>query len=348
MAVALAAILAAAGCSGSSAPDVPDASDDAGDDASDDAAPDVALPPACSETDPRSPPTTLIVMPDQGQAPFVAVLDKATATIDMLDYDLGQGEILSTLLAKAQAGVAVRVILDASEQSFNQPAFDSLGSAGAEVEWSDPQFTYMHAKSFVVDGVEAVISTGNFVASQMAEERNYAVVDDDAQDVAELSALIAADWARQVPDLSCTRLLVSPVNSKPRILALIASATTTLDVESMELSDTDVQAALVAAQKRGVAMRVIIADTNFVSANSAVETFLTGASIPGKTLSDPVVHVKSILVDGARAYLGSENLSWTSLTKNREVGVEIVESQGEDVAGMEATFDEDWAAASTF
>jgi cardiolipin synthase len=338
------ALLFVCACSGG-----PSADSDAGSDA--DVAPDVveaSPPPACSETDPRTPPAALIVMPDDGQTPFTNVLDKATTSIDVLVYDLGSGGILTTLVTKAKAGVGVRVILDATQQPYDQAAYDSLSAAGAQVEWSDPQFTYMHAKTFVVDGVEAVISSGNFVASQMAAERNYAVVDDDPQDVAVLSALISADWARQAPDLSCTRLLVSPVNAKSRILALIGSAQTTLDVESMELSDTDVQAALVAAQKRGVALRVIIADTGFVSSNANVETFLTGASIPGKTLAYPMVHVKSILVDGARAYLGSENLSWTSLTKNREVGVELVAANGENVARMEATFEKDWGNATTF
>jgi len=319
--------------------------DDAGTDAVEEEA---APPPACDETDPRSPPLSLIVMPDAGQTPFSNALAAATTSIAMLIYDLGAGQVRDTLVAKAKAGVSVRVIFAVSEQTYNQTAYDQLAAAGAQVEWSSPEFTYMHAKAFVVDGAHALVSTGNFSATQMAQERNYAVLDDDPQDVASLAALIDADWARQPPDLSCTRSLVSPVNAKDRILALIGSAQATLDVESMELSDTDVQSALVAAQQRGVALRVIIADTNFVSSNTAAEAFLTGASIPGKTLSTPLVHVKSIIVDGARAYLGSENLSWTSLTKNREVGVELVKQNGEDVDAMEATFEKDWASATTF
>jgi len=342
--------LVAAACN-SSAPSAAPASDDAGVEAGDDASDDVAevsLPPACSETVPRTPPAQLLVMPDAGQGPFVDSLQKATASIHALSYDLGTGGILTTLEAKAKAGLDVRVILDTSEQSFDQPAFDALKAAGAQVEWSAPQFTYMHAKTFVVDGKEAVVSSGNFVLSQMEEERNFAVIDDDPQDVAVLSALIDADWARATPDLSCTRFLVSPVNSKPRILSLIQSAKTSLDVESMEFADTDVQAAVLAAQKAGVAVRVLIADLGFVPENSAAEQFLTSSSIPGKTLATPVLHVKAIVVDGARAYLGSENLSYTSLMENREVGVEIVAANGEDVAAMEATFEKDWAAGSTF
>jgi len=65
-------------------------------------------------------------------------------------------------------------------------------------------------------------------------------------------------------------------------------------------------------------------------------------------MATPEVHVKAIMVDGDRAYLGSENLSYTSLTENREVGLELLSSSGEDVAKMEATFEKDWGGATPF
>lgn len=251
-------------------------------------------------------------------------------------------------MSKAKAGVDVHVILDTGEQPNDQPAYDALADAGAKVEWSSTQFQYMHAKTFVVDGKESVISSGNFVLSQMQRERNFAAIDDDPQDNAVLAALIDADWARQSPDLSCTRLLVSPVNSQDRILSLIRSAKTSLDIESMEFADTDVQTVVDLAFKAGVAVRVLLADVGFVSENSAAEQFLTTYGIPGKTLANPVLHVKAIIVDHDRAYFGSENLSYTSLNYNREVGLEILTANGEDVAAMESVFESDWNAGSTF
>jgi phosphatidylserine/phosphatidylglycerophosphate/cardiolipin synthase-like enzyme len=65
-----------------------------------------------------------------------------------------------------------------------------------------------------------------------------------------------------------------------------------------------------------------------------------------KRLFAPNVHVKSIIIDGHKAYAGSINLSSTSLTKNREVGL-IVEEQ-ENVDKMLSTFETDWSAATDF
>lgn len=304
---------------------------------------EAAAPTACSETDPRTPPAKLIVMPDDGEAAFVSVLQPATKTIDVMVYDLGSGEILSELVAKAKAGVAVRAILDQSEQPFDQAAFDALTAAGAKCEWSSMQFTYMHAKTFVVDGKTAVVSSGNFDASQMMVERNYAVVDTDWQDVDVLESLFAADWARKTPDLACTRLIVSPVNSETRILALVNAAKKSLYVESMEFADGMTQAAVVAQFKAGLDVKVLLADTGFVPSNQAAYDYLKSNEVPTEYLANPVLHVKSIIVDGERAYLGSENLSYTSLNYNREVGLEILASDGEDVARMTSTFMADWA-----
>lgn len=308
-----------------------------------DAQAEAAPPPACSENDPRTRPAKLIVMPDDGEGAFVSVLQQATKSIDLMIYDLGTGQILTELLTKAKAGVAVRAILDQSEQSFDQPAFDSLTGEGAKCEWSSTQFTYMHAKTFVVDGRTAVVSSGNFDASQMMVERNYAAVDTDPQDVAVLESLFEADFARKNPNLSCTRLIVSPVNAAARILALVKAAKKSLYIESMEFADGTTQAAVAAQFKAGVDVKVLLADTGFVSSNSAAYAYLKSQGVPGEYLADPVLHVKSIIVDGERAYLGSENLSYTSLDENREVGLEILAADGEDVARMTGTFMADWA-----
>jgi phosphatidylserine/phosphatidylglycerophosphate/cardiolipin synthase-like enzyme len=180
----------------------------------------------------------------------------------------------------------------------------------------------------------------------MLKERNFVVHDEDPQDVSTLVALFDADWSRQTPDLSCTRLLISPVNSKPRLLALINGATRTLVIESMQFADSDVRSAVVARKAAGVDVRVLLADPSWITANTAAATFLAGSQIPVRWLGSPNVHVKAMVVDGATAYAGSENLSWTSLTKNREVGV--ITTEAVPVKAIADTFEQDWAAATSF
>ena len=180
----------------------------------------------------------------------------------------------------------------------------------------------------------------------MTKERNFAVLDRDPEDVAQLTALFDADFARRSPDLSCTRLLVAPVNAKERLLELVRSATREILVESMQLGERDVRDALAERKRAGVDVRVLLADPSWIDANADAATFLAASGIPARWLGAPSVHAKAIVVDGERAYAGSINLSWTSLAKNREVGVVATEAAG--VGALRGTFERDWAAASAF
>jgi phosphatidylserine/phosphatidylglycerophosphate/cardiolipin synthase-like enzyme len=309
------------------------------------------LTSSCSPTGARRPGIALSVLPDAGEAAFTDSLDKATKSIRVMVYMMGTDKVFATLTNKAQSGVDVRVILDGNAQrSFNQPAFDGLTKAGAKVKWSDPKFPFMHAKSFVVDGDEAVISTGNFPASLVAHERNYVAVDDNGADVRSLAAVFDADFAGTDPALTCTRLLVSPVNSKQRILDHINSAKTSLLVESLELADSDVIDAILAKKAAGLDVRVVLADPTWNKTNSNADTAKTfkGKSIDTRFIPKDrmLVHVKNVIVDGVRAYMGSENLTSTSLEKNREVGLLVTNKDA--VSVMTSTFEGDFASATPF
>src|SRR2546423_3917478 len=182
------------------------------------ALPDLAFARVCDPLAPRATAPEVSVLPDDGEPPQVDVLMKAQHDIRMMIYEMGQGGILDAIKAKAAAGVQVRVILDQGATS-NQKYFTDMQAAGIDVRWSDPKFPYMHAKFFVVDGAQAVISTGNYsYRYSITVERNFTAHLTDAQDVGDLVALFDADWDRRDPDLPCTRLVMSPLNSRARIL----------------------------------------------------------------------------------------------------------------------------------
>ena len=294
----------------------------------------------CNATDPRTAPIEVFATPEAGEQPYLDALAQADHTIRLQVYLMGYGGILDTLKAKAAAGVDVKVMLDRKKMDTNQKYYDQLVAAGAQVKWSDPKFTYFHAKYFVVDDEVATMSTGNYSKDYSIElERNFVAVDRDPADLADLTALFDADWNNVAPAMDCTRMVISPINARQRILDVIASAQTTLTVHSMQFGDRDVREAVKARVLAGVQTRVMLADPGWIDANADAAVFLKGLGVPVKTM--PHLHTKAIVVDGVRAYVGSENLSWTSLDKNREVGAILVEAAS--VAPLATTFDADWA-----
>jgi len=346
----LSLLLALGACRQGAEGDPPDAAPDIAPDAVNvpDARPEADAPPIvdfCNATDPRTVPVTVVATPEAGEAPYVDALAAAQTSIDVSVYLMGYGGILDQLEAKAQAGVEVRVILDEYKRSTNQRYFDLLVAAGAQVKWSSPEFDYFHAKYLIVDGHTAVISTGNFSKTySILLERNFVATDADPADVADLVRLFEADWAGTAPDLSCTRMVVSPVNARQRLLAVIDGAQSTLDIESMQFADTGVREAVRARVLAGVQVRALLADPSWIDANAAGAAYLQDLGVTVKYI--PHLHTKVIVADGAVAYVGSENLSYTSLEHNREVGVILVEASS--IAPLGTTFEQDWAAGVEF
>jgi phosphatidylserine/phosphatidylglycerophosphate/cardiolipin synthase-like enzyme len=222
-----------------------------------------------------------------------------------------------------------------------------LTGLGVQAKLSSSEFTYTHQKTLVADGRVAFIFTGNFDFSSFDKGRNYAAVDTAWQDIDDLETLFEADWAGVAPSLTCTRLVVSPVNSRGRILDVIAGAKKRLDVEALYVTDPDVLQAILDAHKRGVAVRVIINDPSFGFGTADQGKQLVAAGVAARRSGTEFVHAKVLLTDGTSVYLGSENFSKNSLLYNREVGAVFAEAEI-DAKRIAAAFESDWAKGISF
>jgi phosphatidylserine/phosphatidylglycerophosphate/cardiolipin synthase-like enzyme len=249
-------------------------------------------------------------------------------------------------LSRAHArGVDVRILIDEERTTNTAPAAELRG-AGIDVRDGPEAFTHYHPKVIVVDEVRAVVMSANLNTYSMATERNHGVVLDDPFDVADLVDVFDHDYEGRAGDpasVSCTRLVLSPRNSRARILRLISSAETELRIQHLSMTDDEVRFAIGNRAMAGVATRVILADPRWIESNTEAAEALRALGAEVRFLSSPENHAKLIVADSA-AFVGSENLSWTSLEANREVG--LVVTSDATVAPLSGAFDEDWAAAS--
>jgi cardiolipin synthase A/B len=280
---------------------------------------------------------TIIVEPDGNQGnQLVDAIAAARHAVYMTMYELDSAPVIDALVGRARAGLDVQVILDGSttNKSFNTPAYDQLTSAGVAVVWSNPAFTYTHEKCVMIDGASAWIMTMNANTSSPNVNREYLAVDTDPADVAEAVAVFHADHAMQTIT-PVGSLVVANTNARPSLVALIDAATSTLDVEGEEFSDTystGVVRAVARAAQRGVAVHVVIATSTLDATavalvkNAGALVVTTGPTSGHGTAANPYIHAKAIAVDCAggtcaRGFVGSENFSAGSLGYNREVGV---------------------------
>ena len=301
--------------------------------------------PSCDPERPRAVPITAVTVgPAALEDRVVAFIDGATRSIDVQMYTFTLTRIADRLIAADRRGAPVRVLLDANQ--LDAGLRTRLQNGGVEVKLAPSGFPNAHAKYVVVDGDRLLLESGNFTVAGMSDQRNFAVEDRDPQDVADAAAIFAADWAGTAPTLSCSRLVVTPGDSRLRIQTLIASATASLDIALYYLSDTAIRAAVMTAKNRGVAVRVLLASTGEIPENATTASTLTAGGVPVRTLANPVLHAKVIIADGARALVGSNNMSVTSLRDNRELGVIMREPA--PVAAVLAQFNSDWNAGTAW
>jgi hypothetical protein len=293
---------------------------------------------------------TLQTLPEDGENAIYSFVNSATTSIDVTIYELNDVTLENDLVAREKAGVDVRVILDQAQKSYNTGAYDVLTAGGVGVVWSSTSFTYTHQKTITVNNDESYISTGNFDTTYYATSRDFGVFDTDPTDVAAIVAVFNADYAHtSITPSDGDDLVWSPTDSQTQLVNLVDGAQHSLDIEQEEFSDTTLVNAIVADEKRGVTVRVVIEDPSDYT-SELNEVTAAGGTVTGYSSSTGFyVHAKTVIADygtsTAKAFLGSENFSSNSLNDNRELG--LITSNSGVVSGLESTFDADFSGSST-
>ena len=194
-------------------------------------------------------------------------------------------------------------------------------------------------KFMSADDAVALIMNQNLTAASFNGNREFGVITTQPEAVRTAAAIFAADWTRGAePDP--VPLVVSPTNARASLLALVEEAETSLDLYAEVLRDREILDALGGAAERGVRVRLLVSPS---SDNQKDRAALAAAGIEVRLLSNLYVHAKLIVADGERAYVGSQNLSATSLDLNRELG--IVLDDPVSLARLERTFEIDFRSA---
>jgi cardiolipin synthase len=204
----------------------------------------------------------------------------------------------------------------------------------------------------------AIIMSLNLMPNYFGGTRDYAVITTNPGVIQEVSNVFDADFNLVGPQPVCTHahspantspppypadtplvsevsLLWSPVSSKPKLLQLIAGAKQSLVITTEEMTDADMvcQIQAVAQSAAKPTVRILLSGDIGSSNEAAVNTLLglglanlsirvmPGQPPPSVATPTPLyMHGKQVIADGIVAYVGSENLTNTSLIQNRELG----------------------------
>jgi cardiolipin synthase A/B len=279
---------------------------------------------------------TLIVQPDHGIGPVLSAIRKANKSIDIVIFRLDIPDLRKGLAAAVARGVTVRALIAhtnrGGERTLRKLELQLL-EAGVTVSRTADDFVRYHGKMMIVDERVLHVYGFNFTWLDIERSRSFGMVTRHKRMLQEARKLFDADSARQPYAPTFDRFVVSPENSRERLGALIKGAKKQLLIYDPKVSDRALLRLLKERAKAGVEIRIIGKMTG-PGAGITVEKY------PGKRL-----HVRMIVQDGRRAFIGSQSLRKLELDHRREVGL-IVDDK-KPLAEMIKVFEADWALTPT-
>ena len=273
----------------------------------------------------------LIVQPDAGIAPVVTAIKQAKKSIDVLIFRLDRLEIARALEAAVTRGVRVRA-LTAHENRGGTKILRKLEmhllQGGVTVSRTADDLVRYHGKMMIIDARILHVYCFNFTLVDMEKSRSFGIVTKNRKLVTEAMKLFEADFERQPYRPGCDRFVVSPENARQRLAAFIKGARKQLLIYDANVCDDAMLRIITERIKAGVDVKII----GSVEAKWKIH----GEPFPGERM-----HVRAIVRDGKRAFIGSQSLRRLELENRREVGV-IITDPGV-VSQMQQFFELDWS-----
>jgi cardiolipin synthase len=277
----------------------------------------------------------LIIQPDAGVEPILKAIHKAKKTIDVLIFRLERTDVARALETAVARGVAVRALTAhtnrGGEKRLRRLEMQLL-EGGVTVSRTADDLVRYHGKMMILDSRLLHVYGFNFTVSDIDKSRSFGVITRNERLVQEALRLFTADFDRQANTPGFKRLVVSPENSRERLGEFLRGARRQLLIYDPNLSDDGMLKIITERRKAGVDVKII----GKVEAKWDVRC----EKCPGRRL-----HVRAIVRDGRRAFVGSQSLRKLELDKRREVGIIVTDRKV--VRQIQSVFKRDWAETAS-
>ncbi|RZD18047.1 MAG: GTP-binding protein [Candidatus Acididesulfobacter diazotrophicus] len=283
----------------------------------------------------------LYIMPNAGVIPIVRFINNAKRDLDVNVYYLSDKPILNAVRYAIKRGVDVKIMIDGKPYRMSiRKEKREIKRTGAHFEIDkmfDRKYVFDHAK-YMLDNHEALIGTANFDWSAFHKNREYEYTTYNKNIISSLKNIFNSDYSGVKFNGHINHNLVVSPGATQKILSMIDQPGS-IDIETEELGYY--RPILSALAKKGSAVKIIV-PSSISNYDKKIIRFLEKYRVkirlmPARTV---YIHAKTI-VGRQKAFIGSENFTYTSLNKNREVGIIIYNDQL--INKLKNQFNNDWA-----
>jgi phosphatidylserine/phosphatidylglycerophosphate/cardiolipin synthase-like enzyme len=278
----------------------------------------------------------LIVQPDAGIDPIVQIVRRARRSIDVCIFRFDLKAIERALADAVQRGIRVRALIAhaTGRRAIRLRGLEErLLESGVMVARTRDDLLRYHSKFMVVDDTLYLLGF-NFTKNDIKRCRSFGIATQHRTSVQEALRLFEADCMRKahVPSAR-SRLVVSPVSARRTLERFLRAARRDLVIYDARIRDPAMVRILQERSRKGVHVRVI---GKAGKLNGKIEV---------RQLGELRLHVRAIVRDGTRTFVGSQSLRKQDLDRRREVGL-IVSNPGVTRA-LRTVFEADWAASGS-
>jgi phosphatidylserine/phosphatidylglycerophosphate/cardiolipin synthase-like enzyme len=288
---------------------------------------------------------------DAGVFDAVRLLLGAARTRVWLEmYEFDRPDLEAALLAAHARGADVKVIVDPSVSASIRATrrLAALGMPVRSYPVDDRRHQIDHVKLLLTES-EALTGGMNW-GRHSERNHDYAIEVRPPPVLDRLEAIFVQDWSISggaprplAPSEGAVAQTAPGQEIRHALLAALRAARHEVMAEIFVLTDPDVSAALAAAHRRGVLVRLLLDPSQEV--NRPSYAVLREAGIRVRMYPDPAggkLHAKAGLFDG-RLILGSANWSVSGLSVNHEL--DLVLDDAAVANSFRMRFEADWASA---
>jgi phosphatidylserine/phosphatidylglycerophosphate/cardiolipin synthase-like enzyme len=276
----------------------------------------------------------LIIQPNAGISPVVKAIRQAKRRIAICIFRFDRREVEDALAAAVKRRVQVHALIahtNRGGESKLRKLERRLLDAGVSVTRTDDNLLRYHGKYLVVDDTLHVFGF-NLTRLDIDKSRSFGISTRHKPTVQEALKLFRADVTRKPYEPGQSNLVVSPETSRQMLTAFLKGTKRELAIYDEKINDPALKKLLKDIAARGVRVRVL--------------GKLKGpdGEVMERGMKPMRLHVRAIIRDASRAFVGSQSLRKLELESRREVGLFI--NNPAVARKLMQVFEQDWDASA--
>jgi len=275
----------------------------------------------------------LLVQPDDGVHFLIKAIAEAARSIEIVIFRFDQSQVERALASAVTRGVSVHALIAhtnrTGEENLRKLEMRLL-AAGVKVARTADDLVRYHGKMMIIDRRELYLLAFNWTRLDAEHSRSFGIVTQSPMLVKEAIRLFEADVERRTYEPGPGNLVVSPLNARRLLSDFLKGAKRELLIYDPKISDPPMMALLEERSRAGVNIKIL----------GRMQRKIAGISVCRLAMR---LHTRTMVRDGALAFIGSQSLRALELDARRELGTIFREPKC--VARLQQIFKEDWRKA---